>query len=216
MSDPLPPSVGKGVSFWRLPDVAYSYPAAIDAAGTVAAPLLAGFAITLAALVITSPGDLLLPDLTLTLLVSSAIALLAALQCAFWARQYVVTPSQIIEWWPQLREPSADNKALWDQLRQEQWAHHGLMKLWSRRMNITYNAGIVLLLAALLVLLIPRSSITILRVVAIVAAAGAIAGELFWIFGQSTRLFPKLRDAVKKPENQPYVAKEPDPPPHSS
>jgi hypothetical protein len=70
-------------------------PASIEGAGTVAAPLLAGFSFTLVAFVLQlGPGHIRWPDLTLTLLVAAGLSLIGTVQSLLWSRAYEGTGRQ--------------------------------------------------------------------------------------------------------------------------
>lgn len=73
MAAPPPGSSGpRDWSPWSVPKP-YGAPAALQSAGTVAAPLLAGFSFALVGLVLTSPERIRWPDATLVLLTASGL-----------------------------------------------------------------------------------------------------------------------------------------------
>jgi MFS family permease len=146
---------------------------AASSAAAVAAPLLAGFALTLAGLVLQVQNDLKWPDAALAVLVGSVLALLGAVQFGVWARQYAVTPAQLKEWLPSL-----DDKAL---LR-AQYAHQIEHARWYSRFRGAYHVGIMLLLAGLAVALVPDKDTDEWRYVAIGLAGLGVVGELTWIW----------------------------------
>jgi hypothetical protein len=65
---------------------------AADAMTGVAAPLLAGFTISLIGFVVASPERARWPGLSLLLLTLSALTLLLCVQAGFWARRYRPDP----------------------------------------------------------------------------------------------------------------------------
>jgi hypothetical protein len=145
----------------------------------VAAPLLAGFSITLITQVIGSAEDLRLPNLALLILTGATLALLAAVQISFVARQFAVTPAELEMWWPDLND-----HARWEQVRREQWGHDRLHRSWARRFHVTYRTGILLLLAAVPVVLIPApagAAYDLPRAPAVILAVCALVAELVWI-----------------------------------
>lgn len=79
---------------WKHPRP-YGTPAATESASTIAAPLLAGFSITLIAQVIDSRDSVRWPDVVFILLAGASVAMLAAVQSGFWARQYYVRPEEL-------------------------------------------------------------------------------------------------------------------------
>jgi hypothetical protein len=147
----------------------YGYASAIDGMGGVAAPFLAGIAIALAILVISTPEPFGAENVALFALVLAAVGLIGCAECTFVARRYVVTPSQLEEW-----QPKADAQQLADEQRQAagsfaDWAS------WARRL---YNVGIVALACGVTAALVPESGICHMpawRVAAFVlASAGAV------------------------------------------
>ena len=114
--------------------------------GTVAAPFLAGIAIALAILVISSPEHFGAEGQTLFALVLAAAAFIGCAECTFVARKYVVTPSQLEEWRPgadaaELAEEQSDAKTTFD-----------LWATWARRF---YNLGIIALSVGVAAALVP-------------------------------------------------------------
>jgi hypothetical protein len=193
----------EGWPTWKRP-VPYGIAEAIGAAGTVVAPLLAGFSVTLIVLTLdvvssagtasgaeatagaspaaAQPASILHPDLALTFLVAAVAMLLAAVQCAFWARQYQATPGEIEEWWGKLDDTEDEIvKSNWEAARREQFGYVELQLRWIKRFRIAYHAGILLVLGALIVLLIPAGDVPASRCVAIGLAIVAALAELAWI-----------------------------------
>jgi hypothetical protein len=184
---------------WKRP-VPYGISEAIGAAGTVVAPLLAGFSVTLIVLTLglapspeapasadratgSAAGEpVLLPDIALAILVAATVALLAAVQCAFWARQYQASPDEIEQWRGGLDDLSDPKRmSAWEEARREQFGYDTLQKRWIGRFRWTYHCGILLVLAALIVLLIPGGHIAVGRWVAIAIAAAGVVAEVIWI-----------------------------------
>jgi hypothetical protein len=187
---------------WQRP-APYGIAEAIGAAGTVVAPLLAGFSVTLIVLILgviasdkganatsltshgavtVPPATILHPDLALVLLIAAAGALLAAVQCAFWARQYQATPSEIEQWWGALDDlEDVYIRSNWEQARKEQLGYTKLQLLWIQRFRVAYHAGILLILSALTIVLIPGGEIGVERWCAIAAGILATTAEATWI-----------------------------------
>jgi hypothetical protein len=160
----------------------YSYPNALDGMGAIAAPLLASVSIALVAVALSSASAFRLVSGALLLLVFAAAAFVAAVECSFIARQYVVTPSQLEEWWPDFR----DQRRL-DLLRREQRYFKDRFKLWSNRARCAYDAGLLGLGLGVTALLVPQGQIDFLRVCAIGLAAAAVVCEAAWIVNTRTR-----------------------------
>lgn len=143
----------------------YGQFATVEGLGGVAAPLLAGFAVTMVALVVQIVNDLRWPDVSLMLLGAAAVLLLQVVQLNARARGYAVTPAQAREWYPDIeRNPARLLTVDWE-LR-----HH--LECWRDlvgRARWRYNLAIVLLLCGIAVLLVPKhaAELTVTRYLAI-------------------------------------------------
>lgn len=150
----------------------YGFPSSIDSAGTVAAPLLAGFSFTLIGLIVPKAEGMRWPGVALCLLVAAGIAFIAAVQCGFWARQWIVAPPELSEWHPEY-EPA--RRVAIQRLHQEGFS------IWARRFSRVYRVAILLLLAGVAVSLVPPGGVGLSRWFAIgIASAGCVA-EAGWI-----------------------------------
>ncbi len=169
----------RGWSPWRVPKP-YGAPAALQSAGTVAAPLLAGFSFTLVGLVLTSPARVRWPDAALLLFTAAGLFLIAAVQCAFWVRRWDVTPAEILSWWPDF---DGLPEATREQVFEEQHTHSKRQGRWARATRLAYDGGILSLLAGMTVLLAPpvQQPIVSLRGLAVLLALLGFLAELAWI-----------------------------------
>jgi MFS family permease len=161
---------------WK-PPFPVGYAAAIDSMGAVAAPLLASVSAALVTLVIANEEAFRWPSLTLLLLVSATLALITTVQCAFRARQFAVTPSEIEEWWP------LDDPATLELRRQYQRYHFWNYQTWAVAASRFYNGGLLCLLFALALMTVPQGDIgDSLGRLAVTALAflGALS-EVVWI-----------------------------------
>jgi hypothetical protein len=150
----------------------YGYPASVESAGSVAAPLLAGFSFALIGLIVPGGKGIRWPGAALALFVAAGLLFIAAVQCGFWARQWTVTPSELNDWRPD--EPDSRKHA-------EQRLHAKGFALWARRLSWAYRWGILSLLAGVTVLLVPPGDPSAWRWVAIVAAVVGWLLEAMWI-----------------------------------
>jgi len=155
------------------PDL-YGAFAAVDALGGVAAPLLAGFAITLMALVLQVAGSLRWPNAALVLLGLGGVLFLQVVQLNARARGYAVTPAQAREWYRDATDPSRDRIIQWE------LHHHRLC--WTVLVShgrFRYNLGILTVLAGIAVMLVPRTAaeLTGARLAAIVTVGLGVALE---------------------------------------
>jgi hypothetical protein len=162
----------KMMNRWSVPHP-YGAPKAMEAMGTVAAPLLAAGALGLLGLVLQVEVELRWPSLALLLLVASAISLVLAVQATNWMRQYDVTPSELREWHDDADSRLAD-------LRDIQWTYQAERGAWENRARRAYQFGIVVLFAGVAVVLVPRGDIDLTRGIAIVAATIAAVSEAIW------------------------------------
>jgi MFS family permease len=149
--------------------------------GGVAAPLLAGFAVTLAGLVITAPKHFRWQNATLVFLSLAAFALVAALQFTFRARQFAVTPREMADWWP-----DAYGEYRQEELRWELREHRREYKKWANLARYAYNFGLLAFAAGFTCAIIPRGSISGGRLAAIILAIIAVIAEACWIANDVT------------------------------
>jgi hypothetical protein len=154
----------------------FGQPAATETMGSVAAPLLAGFAFTSVGLILQAEDHLRWPDQTLVLMVCAALLLITSMQAAFNARRHWIPPA---EWasWIALTSSSARRDLIWRRVAEDLCPY----ARWAALARLTYNLAIVLLLAALALLLIPRGSIAGWRLAAIGLATVGALGELCWV-----------------------------------
>ena len=153
--------------------------------GTIASPLLAGFALAAMVQTVTiNASDARWPAAALLLFVLAAVLFIAAVQFMFWARGYQASPSEIMSWWPDAEHP--DRLKL---LRREQRWHVAGFRMWANRARIAYNAGLLCLLAALGTLAVPvetHGHTVVLRWLAVAAVGVAFIAEIIWITASFT------------------------------
>jgi hypothetical protein len=160
--------------------------------GAVSAPLLAGFSIALATLVISSADKFRYVNATLFLLVAATLALIASVQFTFRARQFAATPPEIEAWWP-------DHERRRETLRREQRYHRREYDTWANLARRAYNLGLLCFLLGVAALLVPPGSLHHTphgRLAVILLALAAFAIEIVWIVytrwesGQPPRNWP--------------------------
>ncbi len=162
---------------WEVPSP-YGYAAAIDGMGSIAAPLLAATSVALVGLVLTLGSSIRWSNVAMLLLVGSSFGFVGSVQLTFWAKRFVVTPADLADWWP---DPDEARQA---ELEWEQRYSQARFVTWANRSRWAYNVGILCLLGALPVMLVPRdhaSSINEVRLAVIALAAGAFIVEATWI-----------------------------------
>lgn len=153
---------------------------AMESSGAVAAPLLAGFALTMAALVLTSPDRFRWPNLVLLLLTVAVICLVMSVQAAQWTRSFRVRPKEVDEWWPEMTTLEFDDQ------KSELLAHHLSRKMWVGRQRTAYQLGIVGLLAGLAFALVPPNpapgvAVSNVRWLAVALAFVGFGLEVLWV-----------------------------------
>lgn len=170
----------------RLPEGYYD---AIQATGTTVAPILAGFAFAILAIVLVPPGKnepdpLRWRDAVLALLVFSALLLIISTQAAIRARATLVKPDELRAWYPLSVDPAG---------RPNQWLEGHQKALEGRTLRASgacrqaYNAGTLLFFTAIAVLLVPSGPVDDARRVVLGAAAIAVTVEAAWLTGTSLR-----------------------------
>jgi hypothetical protein len=164
--------------------VPYGAFATVESFGGGAAPLLAGFAVTLVALIIQISAALRWPDLALVLFGVAATLFLHVVQLTARARGYAVTPSQVREWYEDYADPDRQKVVTWE-LRH----YRACWLLLVRRARVFYNIAMLALLVGIGVLLVPRHNreLTLLRWIALAVEALAVLSVVFELVDQSLK-----------------------------
>lgn len=182
---------------WRKPSP-LGYGNAIDSVGSVASPLLAGFSLASVIVVADDAHHFRWPGAVVLALAIAAVSLIGTVQCAFNARQYLWSASEVSSWWPDMEEGTEREKLL----RDEQEAFFYRWQMWARWTRATYAYGILALLAGLALALPPAHGTgtqSSLRWVACGVAFAACAGEAAWIVTVYWRGGPEARRRGKSP-----------------
>ena len=171
------PRTGRDV--WTFPGPP-GYLESIQAAGSVAAPLLAGASFTLVALVLQS----LTPfgrwqDLALFLFVGAGLAQIFAVQSVIWTRRYMATPDELKQWFPDDFSDNGERPTQW--LLNVQGYNDQKARKWADRTRRWINAGISLLLAGIAVGVVPPGHISPMRWAVITVAWTGVAIEASWV-----------------------------------
>lgn len=174
MSDSACPLHSRRASRWTTP-TPLAYPESIQAAGGLAAPLLAGFTFAIIVQLATTAEAvtrLRWPEATLAILLSSAFLLILSVQAAIWARQYQVTPPEV-EAWTQGTDPRTAASLQHLLHRQNLW--------WAAATRFAYHFGVALLLFGVALTLVPTGDVSEGRAIVLALAFGAFAFEFSWI-----------------------------------
>jgi hypothetical protein len=127
---------------------------AYQAVGEVAAPLLAGFSVTLIGVIAQAPDMLRWPGATLLALIIAVGLLLGCVQAAFTARQKYWTRTDLLDWW--VKEPPDPLSRTFKDMHVRDI---GEWRRWLGRARVAYNTGLtVLLIGVALLLAPPRTS----------------------------------------------------------
>lgn len=133
----------------------FGAPAAFDNKIGVAAPLLAGFSLALLGVVGQAPVSFRWPGLTMTVLVAVLAALVGSIQCGFRGRAVLYSRAEVEAWGPLTDLDAAAEQALRRDVQRRDMAE---WRVWHRRTQLLYNAGVVLLGVAVALVLAPPSS----------------------------------------------------------
>lgn len=167
---PAPPS-------WQI-TWPYGYPQAVDSAGSVAAPLLAGFSVTLLGIAIASSTGMRWANEAMAVLATATAFLIFAVQAAFNAKRWMVTPADLLAWWP-----NPDVEPGMAQLCDWQAQHKKQHDKWAAWFRWSYNIGLMLLLLGVAVCLVPpQVGTNSPRWVACGIAGGTALAEAAWVF----------------------------------
>jgi len=147
----------------------------------VAAPLLAGFSITVIAAVAASSDKFRWPGAALLTLTLATVLLVASLQFGFTARQHLYSAADVAAWWAQ---EDLDQPGRSERLQREQHRDYTTWERWSSKARMAYNAGITVLAVGVALVLAPPHSAhhseAVLRWIAAAAAAAGALGEIVW------------------------------------
>jgi len=162
---------------WGAPSP-IGYYAALQSAGGIAAPLLAGFSFTMTSVLLTNPDVCRWQNVTLALFVSAGILLIFAVQTSLWLQSHAVKPSDYKEWYPDKVVEGYPDADAFD------WHTKNVAKAeaFAKATRRLYNLGILLLLAAVTTAVLPPSAVTTPRYVVVGVAAVGFVAELVWVF----------------------------------
>lgn len=157
------------------------YSDAVDRVGTTAAPLLAGFALTLIGLTVTADTNVRWSEPTLALLVLAALLLIGAVQASFNARSWYIPLSDFLT---RLEATPQDQRTVVTGTYTQGLTKHAF---WLTATRDAYNLGILFLLAGLVFVLVPEGEVSECRYGVIGLAALGVVLEAVWLFWATRR-----------------------------
>lgn len=164
---------------WSKPSP-LGYSAAMDTVGTVASPLLAGFALASVVVISDNSSNFRWPGIGILALSVAAISFLGALEASFNARRFIWSAADVADWWPEIKHGSDDE----DNLRAEQARAFRLWENWVGWARRMYNGGLLALLVGLSAAIPPPPGThveAVLRWVAAGVVFMAFIAELSWM-----------------------------------
>ena len=169
---------------WTVP-TPYGAPAATESLSTIAAPLLGGFSVAVASLVISASDKFRLFSISLLLLAVAFVLLVLCVQCGFWSRYYFVKPDEDVAWWPDY-DSNVDRQAM---VHSEQQEWYVLYRIWAARSRKTYSLGIVAFLLGLSMALVPSGTgwQAVVQWITVGIVGLAAIGEAIWVFASSKK-----------------------------
>lgn len=130
------------------------YSEAVDRVGTIAAPLLAGFALTLIGLTVTKDSNLRWREPALAVLVLAVLLLIGAVQTSFTARTWYVPLSEFLA---RLEATPKDTRQVITGTYSQGLTKHAF---WLNATRYSYNFGVLFLLAGLVLVIVPKGRIS--------------------------------------------------------
>jgi hypothetical protein len=192
----MSPDPDRRLERWPTPG-RYGSADALQAMGTVAAPLLAGFSVTLATVVLTSAQQIRWPGVTVLLATIATGSMVTSLQFTFWARGATVSPDDMRQWWDDADQPDGRHE-----LVKEMRRFQAVYAAYSKRARNAYNVGIISLLLALAIALVPPAGFSqpALRWTAAALAMVAALFDLAWALLGERRIreHPRLPKLVRR------------------
>jgi hypothetical protein len=184
---PQPKNQDDGHSMWWEDTIPthFGEAEALTTMGRNAAPFLAGFSLAASVQTLNLANTAVrFRSLALMLFVLAAIFLIMAVQAMFWSQRSRVTPKDLMEWWPDWPY-GYRQQAMLEILRSGGTTY----RRWARTATTAYGLGLVCLLAALTVLVVPRDCAeSSLRWATVAMGSFATVGEFIWVLLASRAL----------------------------
>ena len=161
---------------WPAPE-RYGSVEGLQSMGGIAAPLLAGFSITVATVVLTAAQEVRWPGVAVLLASVAAISFVACVQFISRARSLVATPDDMRRWWDDA-DTVAGRAA---RISEMQRSRNGY-DVYASRAGKSYNLGIVMLLASVATVLVPTDDARQPQMRWAAAAVTALAALFEWLW----------------------------------
>jgi hypothetical protein len=173
-----------------------NYAKQAEMVGGIAAPLLAGFSLTVIAQLVVGKDQPWLAGYAIALFASSAALLLNTLQFSATAISYAATPSERLDYNPE----AASDSEIMHVIRSRQWEEMDLRTRYLKRARISYSAGLLAFLAGLGAIIVPHHSWPWPpgRLIGVVVIGCALLLEILWMLpGQPLGwLLPRISTAT--------------------
>lgn len=154
--------------------------------GTVAAPLLAGFAFTTLVILLTAGTTIRLAGPATFALALATTMFILCIQLTFTGLLYSAPPAERTDWQPRATTDSQTAERVMLVQRKD----HQLQGHYLARSRLTYDVGVVSLISALLALVTPTQWLS-WRGAAFLVVAASLAVELAWVVGARSRYRPR-------------------------
>ncbi|OIJ64215.1 hypothetical protein [Streptomyces mangrovisoli] len=168
MTQNLKPEIGPRVPY------PLGYAEATSFTQTMTAPLLTGAALTLVGVIIVDDTKFRVPELTLLLVVTSSIALIASIQIGADARKYLYNRETIAAWY-------TEDEAKRAGILVRRTKHFIEWRKRNRLAVVVFNAGTMLLILAVSTALFPRDNHAVVRWIASGLTLASALVEAWWL-----------------------------------
>jgi hypothetical protein len=160
-----------------------NYAKQAEMVGGIAAPLLAGFSLTIVAQLVIGQDQPWLAGYAIALFAIAAALLLNALQFSATALGYAATPTERLDYNPE----AASNSEILHIVRVRQWEEMDLRARHMKRARYSYNAGLFAFLGGLGLIIVPQQDWPwpAGRLIGVIAIGLSLILEALWVFSNA-------------------------------
>jgi hypothetical protein len=160
-----------------------NYAKQAEMVGGIAAPLLAGFSLTIVAQLVIGHDQPWLAGYAIALFALAAALLLNALQFSAAALGYAATPAERLDYNPE----AASNTEILHIVRVRQWEEMDLRSRHMKRARYSYNAGLFAFLGGLGLIIVPHQGWPwpAGRLIGVIAVGLSLILEALWVFSDA-------------------------------